>query len=147
MRTVLSIALVLMSGVAAIGCRETVEAFNGQHDIVVRNTAEGDLWITVDGVPTGRVENDGIAEVVWDDETDGTHVLAAYRDAEHAELHCEITTTYLDHDDDYHWYLLHDGHYGGTRDGHCQGWKNAPADGAGAQAMSVVAIPGLETQG
>jgi len=116
--TLLSLLMLAISTLGP-GCREVAESLNDDNDILVRNTAEGDLWIAVDGSHRGRVENNGIAEVVWETEASGAHTVQAFRDPNYETFHCEVQTTFLDGGEDFYWYLYDDDRYGGTRDGQC----------------------------
>lgn len=118
MRWSTGLALLAMALFVA-GCEESGQALDSENDIIVRNSAEGDLWIEVDGTGTGRVDNNSIAETVWDNISDGRHTLRAYRDSGYTQFHCEVETDYLSDGEDFYWYLLENDRFEGTFAGDC----------------------------
>lgn len=101
------------------GCGDSLDLINGDSDIIINNTAEGDIWIKVDGIRRGRVENDGFNETVWDDIDDGLHDLEAFRDSDYTVFHCSVETNYLDDGEDFLWFLREDDRFSGTYSGRC----------------------------
>ena len=113
------LAIVLLLAAALVACSETSEAFDDENDIVVRNTSERDLWIEVDGILYGEVENNGRGEDVAEDVEDGRHLLRAYRDEDRILFECEVETDFLNDGEDFYWYLKDDGEYTGSKSGDC----------------------------
>lgn len=119
MRKLMILGVLLFLFVPFTGCEEADEGADDEVDIIVRNYTDDDLWIAVDGVAKGRVDNDGIGITVWDGIADGHHTLIAYHDSGYVSEHCLVLTGYLDGSEDFHWYLQ-DGHeYTGTDSGDC----------------------------
>ena len=119
MRRVLIALLMVVMACCFMACEETEEGVDNENDIIVRNFSEQDLWVAIDGIQRGRIENDGIAETMWDDIPDGIHVLQAFLDDAYTALHCQVDTTNLDDAEDFRWYLMEDNEYEGTREGDC----------------------------
>ena len=119
MKSFIYILLIAIIGISLVACEETDEGVDNQNDIIIRNFSESYLWIMIDGSRRGRVENDGIGKTMWDNISDGFHVLQAYRDEDYTDLHCMVTTTELMGDDDFTWYLMENNRYEGTKDGDC----------------------------
>ncbi len=119
MRNLKSLVFVALLANLALGCDEIHEGFNSDNDIIVRNTAEGDLWIQVNDIRRGRVENNGLAETVWDDIYDGRHELEAFKDSDYSVFHCRVETDYLSDGEDFYWYLEDDDRFSGTFNRRC----------------------------
>lgn len=119
MRKLLLLGMLLILFVPVISCEETEEGADSECDVIVRNYTDDDLWIEIDGVARGKVDNDGIGITVWDDIDEGFHTLIAFEDPAYTIQHCQVITGYLDDAEDFHWYLQ-DGHeYSGTDTGDC----------------------------
>jgi hypothetical protein len=101
------------------GCEESEEGVDNNNDIIVRNYSEFDLWIAIDGFRRGHIEDDGIAETMWDGIDDGVHLLEAFYDNDYTLPHCDVTTYDLDDGQDFYWYLNEDFEYGGSKEGDC----------------------------
>ncbi|MBI2567855.1 MAG: hypothetical protein HYV63_12560 [Candidatus Schekmanbacteria bacterium] len=111
--------LALIPFVVAISCDEVEEVVDDNHDIIVRNNSDGRLWIAIDGSQRGSVDNNGLAETLWDGIGDGTHTLRAYRNESYTDQYCFVETTDLDGREDFYWYILEDDKFEGTKKGDC----------------------------
>lgn len=109
----------LLLFICLFACEEAEEGVDDNCDIIIRNSSEFDLWIMIDGVRRGLVENDGFAKTMWDDIPEGRHLLEAFRDDNYSFFHCAVMTDYLDDGQDFNWYLYEDDEYGGTFQGDC----------------------------
>ena len=101
------------------GCDEIDEAFDSNNDIIVGNFSELDLWIKVDGISTGRVENDGDSKTVADGIQDGVHVVEAYTSDDYDILYCSVVTYFLNDGEDFYWFLQENAEYTGSKEGDC----------------------------
>ncbi|MFC1850397.1 hypothetical protein ACFL27_09425 [candidate division CSSED10-310 bacterium] len=120
MKKLVAMALCLiMLGICFAACEEAEEGLDENNDIIIRNRSEQYLYIMIDGSGRGLIENDGIAETMWDGIADGTHVIQAYYNADYTGLHCNVTTDYLSDGEDFNWYLDQNNEYSGTKDGDC----------------------------
>ncbi len=113
------IGAVLLVLFGAAGCDEIDEALDENNDIIVTNYSETDLWIRVNGVRYGRLENNGNARTIVDGIADGVHVLEAYLEDDYELLHCTVITDYLNGGEDFYWFLQDDAEYTGTKEGDC----------------------------
>ncbi len=119
MKKIIISLLIIMMSVCFMACEETEEGVDNENDIIVRNYSDWDLWIMIDGSRRGELENNGIAKTMWDDIDNGTHRIEAYYNDDYTGLHCDVTTDFLDGDEDFRWYLEDDFEYGGTKSGNC----------------------------
>lgn len=111
--------LMISMGFLLISCEEAEEGVDDEIDIIIRNATDNDVWVTIDGEYRGEVENNGIARTVWDDADPGDHTIKAYINDNYTDLYCEVTTGFLDGDEDFQWYLESDGDYSGDKQGEC----------------------------
>ena len=123
MKRIASFLLPLVICGVFAACEEADEAMDRNNDIIVRNGTNQFLYIMIDGVARGQIENNGAARTMWDGIDDGKHDLEAYVDDQYTELFCDVGTGSLNNGEDFRWYLDEPqagvGSYTGTKEGAC----------------------------
>lgn len=119
MKVLITSILAICLCFCCFGCEEAEESVDDNNDIVVRNSTDRYLYIMIDGSERGVIENNGIAHTMWDGISDGIHTLQAYKNDNYTDLHCTVSTDFLDDGEDFYWYLEANNEYSGTRDGNC----------------------------